>query len=69
MDQPLKFGFIPIEGGAYYPEFLEEVLLGEQLGFDSVWLEEHHGIRDHYQVQATIPKAVRERLGLSRATG
>lgn len=48
MDQPLKFGFIPIEGGAYYPEFLEEVLLGERLGFDSVWLEEHHGIRDHY---------------------
>jgi alkanesulfonate monooxygenase SsuD/methylene tetrahydromethanopterin reductase-like flavin-dependent oxidoreductase (luciferase family) len=48
MDQPLKFGFIPIEGGAYYPEFLKEVLLGEQLGFDSVWLEEHHGIRDHY---------------------
>jgi alkanesulfonate monooxygenase SsuD/methylene tetrahydromethanopterin reductase-like flavin-dependent oxidoreductase (luciferase family) len=23
MDQPLKFGFIPIEGGAYYSEFLE----------------------------------------------
>jgi alkanesulfonate monooxygenase SsuD/methylene tetrahydromethanopterin reductase-like flavin-dependent oxidoreductase (luciferase family) len=48
MDQSLKFGFIPIEGGAYYPEFLAEVLLGETLGFDSVWLEEHHGIRDHY---------------------
>lgn len=48
MDQPLKFGFIPIEGGSYYPEFLEEVLLGEALGFDSVWLEEHHGIKDHY---------------------
>lgn len=48
MDQSLKFGFIPIEGGAYYPEFLEEVQLGERLGFDSVWLEEHHGIRDHY---------------------
>jgi probable F420-dependent oxidoreductase len=44
----MKFGFIPIEGGAYYPEFMQEVLLGEQLGFDSVWLEEHHGIRDHY---------------------
>lgn len=39
MDQPLKFGFIPIEGGAYYPEFLEEVLLGKPLGFDSVWLK------------------------------
>ena len=36
MDQPLKFGFILIEGGAYYPEFLDEVMLGEQLGFDSV---------------------------------
>lgn len=48
MDQPLRFGFIPIEGGSYYPEFLEEVLLGEALGFDSVWLDEHHGIQDHY---------------------
>lgn len=44
----MKFGFIPTEGGAYYREFLAEALLGEALGFDSVWLEEHHGIRDHY---------------------
>jgi alkanesulfonate monooxygenase SsuD/methylene tetrahydromethanopterin reductase-like flavin-dependent oxidoreductase (luciferase family) len=44
----MKFGFIPIEGGSYYPEFLAEALLGEALGFDSVWLEEHHGIREHY---------------------
>ncbi|HXV43549.1 MAG TPA: LLM class flavin-dependent oxidoreductase [Anaerolineae bacterium] len=44
----MKFGFIPTEGGAYYPEFLEEVLLGEALGFDSVWLEEHHGVKNHY---------------------
>lgn len=44
----MKFGFIPIEGGAYYPEFLEEVELGEALGFDSVWLEEHHGVKNHY---------------------
>jgi alkanesulfonate monooxygenase SsuD/methylene tetrahydromethanopterin reductase-like flavin-dependent oxidoreductase (luciferase family) len=44
----MKFGFIPIEGGAYYPEFLAEVELGEELGFDSVWLEEHHGVKDHY---------------------
>jgi probable F420-dependent oxidoreductase len=48
MDQPVKFGFIPIEGGAYFPEFLEEVQLGEALGFDSVWLEEHHGVKGHY---------------------
>ena len=44
----MKFGFIPTEGGTYYSEFLEEVLLGEELGFDSVWLEEHHGVKNHY---------------------
>ncbi|MGE5251871.1 MAG: LLM class flavin-dependent oxidoreductase [Bacteroidota bacterium] len=48
MDQSVRFGFIPTEGGAYYPEFLAEVLLGEDLGFDSVWLEEHHGVSNHY---------------------
>jgi alkanesulfonate monooxygenase SsuD/methylene tetrahydromethanopterin reductase-like flavin-dependent oxidoreductase (luciferase family) len=44
----MKFGFIPTEGGAFYEEFLREALLGEELGFDSVWLEEHHGVKDHY---------------------
>lgn len=44
----MKFGFIPTEGGIYYREFLEEALLGEELGFDSVWLEEHHGVKNHY---------------------
>jgi probable F420-dependent oxidoreductase len=44
----VKFGFIPIEGGHFYREFMEEVELGESLGFDSVWLEEHHGVSDHY---------------------
>lgn len=44
----MKFGFIPIEGGHYYREFFAEALLGEELGFDSVWLEEHHSVKDHY---------------------
>jgi probable F420-dependent oxidoreductase len=44
----VKFGFIPTEGGRLYREALEEVVLGEELGFDSVWMEEHHGIKDHY---------------------
>lgn len=44
----MKFGFIPTEGGNYYPEFLEEAIYGEELGFDSVWLEEHHGVKNHY---------------------
>ena len=38
----LKIGFIPIEGGHYYTEALEEVTKAEELGFDSVWMEEHH---------------------------
>lgn len=44
----LKVGFIPIEGGHFYREALEEVIRGEELGFDSVWMEEHHGVKDHY---------------------
>ncbi len=44
----LKFGFIPIEGGHFYREALEEVARAEELGFDSVWMEEHHAVTDHY---------------------
>jgi len=44
----MKFGFIPTEGGTFFQEALEEAVLGEELGFDSVWLEEHHSIRNHY---------------------
>src|SRR5262249_6825087 len=44
----LKIGFIPIEGGHYYRESLEEVTRAEELGFDSVWMEEHHSVANHY---------------------
>jgi probable F420-dependent oxidoreductase len=44
----MKFGFIPTEGGQYYGEALREVVRGEELGFDSVWMEEHHGVHNHY---------------------
>ncbi|HMN62809.1 MAG TPA: LLM class flavin-dependent oxidoreductase [Anaerolinea sp.] len=44
----MQIGFIPTEGGSYYPEFVEEVLCGEELGFASVWLEEHHSVKNHY---------------------
>jgi probable F420-dependent oxidoreductase len=44
----LKVGFIPIEGGHYYGEALEEVVRAEDLGFASVWMEEHHSVADHY---------------------
>jgi probable F420-dependent oxidoreductase len=44
----LQVGFIPIEGGHYYRDALEEVLRAEELGFDSVWMEEHHSVTNHY---------------------
>jgi probable F420-dependent oxidoreductase len=44
----LKIGFIPIEGGRFYPQAIEEVVQAEDLGFDSVWMEEHHSVVDHY---------------------
>ena len=44
----IRFGFIPIEGGRYYPEALEEVTRAEELGFESVWMEEHHSVTNHY---------------------
>jgi probable F420-dependent oxidoreductase len=44
----LKVGFIPIEGGHYYRDALAEVVRAEELGFDSVWMEEHHSVVDHY---------------------
>ena len=44
----LRLGFIPIEGGHYYREALEEVTRAEELGFDSVWMEEHHSVANHY---------------------
>src|SRR5574342_1142865 len=44
----LKVGFIPIEGGHFYRDALEEVLRGEELGFDSIWMEEHHSVVNHY---------------------
>ena len=44
----MKFGFITTEGGAFFKEALEEAIYGEELGFDSVWLEEHHSIHNHY---------------------
>ena len=43
----LKVGFIPIEGGGFYREALEEVTRAEELGFDSVWMEEHHSVTNH----------------------
>src|SRR5262245_18951196 len=44
----LKIGFIPIEGGHFYREALEEVTRAEELGFDSAWMEEHHSVPNHY---------------------
>jgi alkanesulfonate monooxygenase SsuD/methylene tetrahydromethanopterin reductase-like flavin-dependent oxidoreductase (luciferase family) len=44
----MKFGLIPVEDSRYFTESLRQVELAEEHGFDSVWLEEHHGTSGHY---------------------
>jgi len=44
----MKFGIIPSEGGGLFAEALAESVLAEELGFDSIWMEEHHSIPGHY---------------------
>lgn len=44
----MQFGIIPSEGGDLFPEALAESVLAEELGFDSIWMEEHHSIPGHY---------------------
>jgi probable F420-dependent oxidoreductase len=65
----MQFGFIPTEGGPFFQEALAEAVYGEELGFDSVWLEEHHSIRNHYWpsplivLAAMAARTTRLRLG------
>lgn len=65
----LQVGFIPIEGGHFYRDALEEVVRAEDLGFDSVWMEEHHSVTDHYWpsplpvLAGFVTRTTRVRLG------
>lgn len=44
----MKFGLQPTEGGTFFDEAIAEIRFAEEAGFDSVWLSEHHGVRNHY---------------------
>lgn len=44
----MRFGLIPVEDSRFFAESLRQVELAEVFGFDSVWLEEHHGTSGHY---------------------
>jgi alkanesulfonate monooxygenase SsuD/methylene tetrahydromethanopterin reductase-like flavin-dependent oxidoreductase (luciferase family) len=46
-DASVRVGIIPSEGGLV-AETLEQVVLAEELGFHSAWLEEHHSNQGHY---------------------
>ena len=65
----LQVGFIPIEGGHFYRDALEEVVRAEDLGFDSVWMEEQHSVTDHYWpsplpvLAGFVTRTTRMRLG------
>jgi len=52
----LKLGFIPIEGGPLLQgSALEEVTRAEELGFDSVWMEEHHAVHQNHYWPSPFP--------------
>ena len=40
----MRFGVRPVEGGAEFEPTVRQAELAEQLGFDSVYLAEHHGL-------------------------
>src|SRR5258708_6729824 len=44
----MRFGIRCSEGGAKFSQALEEVRRAEELGFDSVFLGEHHGFEDYW---------------------
>jgi len=39
----MRFGLVPREWGEFKGEAIEQSVLGEKLGFHSIWVEEHHG--------------------------
>jgi alkanesulfonate monooxygenase SsuD/methylene tetrahydromethanopterin reductase-like flavin-dependent oxidoreductase (luciferase family) len=39
----MKFGIVPREWGYFYNESIEQCILAKKVGFDSIWIEEHHG--------------------------
>lgn len=66
-DAGMRFGFIPSEGGAHFAQALAEVELAEELGFHSMWLEEHHSVPDHYWPSPIVAlAAIASRTGTIR---
>lgn len=39
----VKFGIVPREWGDFVKEAVEQCVVAKKVGFDSIWIEEHHG--------------------------
>jgi alkanesulfonate monooxygenase SsuD/methylene tetrahydromethanopterin reductase-like flavin-dependent oxidoreductase (luciferase family) len=39
----MHFGLVPREWGDFFQDAYEQIKVAEQVGFESVWFEEHHG--------------------------
>ncbi|MFQ5693581.1 MAG: LLM class flavin-dependent oxidoreductase [Nitrospinota bacterium] len=64
----MRFGLLPPQWDRYWDETLEFTLLAEEMGYDSVWMFEHHGIRECYAspllaLAALAARTRRVRLG------
>ncbi len=44
----MRFGIKPLQGGDHFAATLEECVLAERLGFEAVYISEHHGLPDGF---------------------
>jgi probable F420-dependent oxidoreductase len=44
----MKFGLFPVQWDDHWQDCVAECVLAEELGFDSIWIAEHHGRQETY---------------------
>src|SRR5919109_1115120 len=64
----MRFGVIPAHGPQTIDEAIQQARLCEELGFDSLWIEEHHGHGSYWPapllaLAALAPHTDRMQLG------
>lgn len=67
MTTGMRFGFSPVQSGSTFDSMGEQVRLAERLGFDILWIHEHHSQSLMYPdplMALAVVAPVTERIGL-----